>query len=361
MSDIILNSKLAEAVCATITLGFIKNSLDKTTFIYMRDSEDGGTLNDFLKDKVFGRSILIQKTEDDALSECWITSAKKNYVQNTDYKERAYFNQLCNKHKLSVFYGAYIGGGLDENTGEVRFIGGSNIYLYEKDQTQSQFSIERTQDQIKETVNSYSNARSTSKEILKMLQSICNKNESTQHFKLESDIEALNTLVSRELKSNEYYASVHGLVKAILYFKNSEKITPIEHALSRDTVKIGSCIPCSIFASSQNSIVNYTHLGRGDSWNFPINDPKFNYNLNNIKQTFFKHVTNCFNEGINIITEKKLPINKDLWETIIKIQSKNNSTVVGNIFLYSLTFESSFTNKILHTFNISTTNLKHTN
>ena len=57
------------------------------------------------------------------------------------------------------------------------------------------------------------------------------------------------------LNNGDVFGSVHGLVNAIIYYQlgQSSRDVVCEFAFSNDTTKVGSCVPCSIFASSNKN------------------------------------------------------------------------------------------------------------
>lgn len=93
-------------------------------------------------------------------------------------------------------------------------------------------------------------------------------------------------------EDNKLFGSIHGLVRAIITYGLTETgtysdtyATCCELALSARTNKVASCIPCSIFAAANGTPAAYTHLGRGDNWNFPNpnSNSTFNDNLEDKK------------------------------------------------------------------------------
>ena len=263
-------------------------------------------------------------------------------MQDPNSNAARIYQDYTNRLKQATFYGAYIGAGFNVNTGQIKLVGSSNIYTYKVDTKEFLLA-----DNFKEIEKSYENAKNTANQIKSFLPSILNASEVKKAgYCLDPNFESLNEVPEHKIQSDECYASVHGLVKAAIYFNNNKDFVPIEHALSKDTIKVASCIPCSIFASAINRPVNYTHLGRGDSWNFPLaHSSLFEKDvIDDKRKMFYKYVKSCFLKGLEFVphlVKEKLDL-----VTLDNIKTKQEE-VVGNIFLYSLTFEGSFTERML--------------
>ena len=336
-----LTKDLADTICCITTLGFIKDNINKTKFIYIPSGNSKDTILGQKLNKIFKTQILHEKEQDSVNKEPWVI-VKNDYPSVTVPNSSTYVNLLTNRLKQATFYGAYIGAGFNVNTGQIKLVGSSNIYTYKVDTKEFLLA-----DNFKEIEKSYENAKNTANQIKSFLPSILNASEVKKAgYCLDPNFESLNEVPEHKIQSNECYASVHGLVKAAIYFNNNKDFVPIEHALSKDTIKVASCIPCSIFASAINRPVNYTHLGRGDSWNFPLAQSSLFEKdvIDDKRKMFYKYVKSCFLKGLEFVphlVKEKLDL-----VTLDNIKTKQEE-VVGNIFLYSLTFEGSFTERML--------------
>ncbi len=157
---------------------------------------------------------------------------------------------------------------------------------------------------------------------------------------------------------SDLFASVHGMTQSIIhYYGNGDpnKVN-IELALSKDTCKVASCIPCSLFMWSNGTPATATHFGRGDNWNFP---PKAFAQMRmcpNSKdltplsgypcvQGWMQHVWSAYDAGRACFAGKPGSwISEDLGFALRLEDDK-----IPQMFLEALTFESSFLSKMLHT------------
>ena len=249
------------------------------------------------------------------------------------------------------FYGAYIGGIVKGNNG-IDFSGSSSLKVYDKP---VKWNVNIENSKVRESFIK-------AKNMTTMIDNYIKKNVDTFNSFSKTKIkfyfdESYHLQSDESIGENQLFGSVHGLVRAIIGYNlqktgigSASQDTCCELALSEGTKKVASCIPCSIFASSNETYVNYTHLGRGDNWNFPDAGKCIDkYVLNDKTEKWVKYIRECFVEGCEMLQntygEKKIgKIGLDM------IYSLNNPHDIAEIFLHSLVFEEKFAVRIVSTF-----------
>lgn len=174
------------------------------------------------------------------------------------------------------------------------------------------------------------------------------------------DTEALKEKMGKDIEEQKIFGSVHGLVTSMTEAQRLEEGNfNVELALSRGTNKVASCIPCSIFAASQDAPPSYIHFGRGDFWDLPQNCDEA------VRKKWEDYVYKCFEKGMfllggriygksetNILYRffRQLGVydNKIGHEKFIP-ESDCSSHYISEIFLDALTFEGSFMSKMKNT------------
>jgi hypothetical protein len=141
------------------------------------------------------------------------------------------------------------------------------------------------------------------------------------------------------------FKSCHGMVRAMDVFNDPEiskvqELYYVEFALGKNTAKVSSCVPCSIFMTSYGKPASSTHLGRGDNWNFPSQGS----NLAREKETWEKKIIEYYKKGMPLLLEPERPITV-LVDTLAKNGVQYNE--IPDVFLEALTFEKSFTDRII--------------
>lgn len=171
------------------------------------------------------------------------------------------------------------------------------------------------------------------------------------------------------------FGSSHGMIRAM-----ADPVMPplppagecvfAEIALGEGTKKVSSCVPCAIFMQSFGYPASSIHLGRGDNWRIPdkVNE--------GILGKWRGNVCSYFDAGIEALITKKgehsLPVSRlhvkpdgtlceltsldeklPTFDRYIKqeiVRGSNYSAEIPEIFLEALTFEYSFTKRIINTF-----------
>ena len=80
------------------------------------------------------------------------------------------------------------------------------------------------------------------------------------------------TPMPESTENAKLFGSIHGMTQSMIHYGRSadSRQVNMELALSEDTNKVASCIPCSIFMWANGIPATATHFGRGDNWNFPF-------------------------------------------------------------------------------------------
>jgi hypothetical protein len=181
--------------------------------------------------------------------------------------------------------------------------------------------------------------------------------------------EGYNSPYTEDYKEEHLFKSCHGMIRAMTLFAGQEDNCFFEFALGKNTSKVSSCIPCSIFMTAFGMPASSTHLGRGDNWGLP---KEFRENAKNVvDHYYFKWQTNIcqyFDFGIQALRAgKALPLHVDKKtgkpyfgysagedtppiDVFIKQKCKTEKDDLPGIFLESLTYEKSFKDRIKDTF-----------
>ena len=393
-----ITKEISDVVCTAITLGHIvkyneknsnrstsENSNNNLKIIYekhLHPTEDELKEEDLhkkLKDKLseIGCGINLTCLDPDKRDTLLITgdskylggvaleeynkeiSQKLEFINDKINKSLKEENEKNGSHQK--LYGAYIGGFYNANEGEIRLLAPSQIII-----KQAGYILEGI-DKIR--LNSkYEQYKKLSKLIMDSLLEATDKatkvllNVKDVKVKLDHDYINKKTLIptDTELKldkngNQNIFGSVHGLVQAIIYYRlgKASKDTACEFAFSNDTTKVGSCIPCSIFASSNDTPVNSTHFGRGDNWNLPQSCKEYN-GLDMKRKAWEAYVQACFKTGIDIVNDNVDKNDKNIENAIntVSVYKTANTDKIPEIFLHSLMYEGSFINKMCRIFNI---------
>lgn len=355
-----ITKEISDVVCTAITLGHIvqfKHTNNKNIQIVC-ESEDDEKAHNTLKDTLstYGCNIDVCKIMPKERKELLITVKDRTYTSEslkiyTEDINRILqkYNQMINKEKGSaILYGAYIGGKYNVVYNVLQLLCPSQLIIKPKNYELDGITYNQLQTKYDENIK-------TINDIISALNSVKEKDITLKSVK-EKDI----TLKLDEIKivdneakitDKDIFGSVHGLINAIIHYNiyNSTDKDSIacELACSDDTTKVGSCVPCSIFASSNKTPANYTHFGRGDYWNLPQKSEGYNA-LGMKRGEWETYVIECFKTGIDIVN--KMPgANKANIKKAIDAVYNYKTGNIGNIpelFLHSLMFEGKFIEKI---------------
>lgn len=234
-----------------------------------------------------------------------------------------------NKTVKGELWGAYLGGYSTVSKTEV--LGVSDLYQYSP--------TYRTEDLAtcgKNIGRSYEKAREVTNTVVDYL--------SLPHPFVEHYIHLVpeeRKPVTAPYRPGCLFASVHGMTRAIQ--RNSPLRDADTHsvrfelALGQATNKVASCIPCSLLMAAVGQPATATHLGRGDNWNFPRGTDA------DIRKKWHDYVIECYDKGAGAL---KTLADKPLLDNWFRVWGGEEKTVLPEVFLEALTYESSFMDKL---------------
>lgn len=254
--------------------------------------------------------------------------------------------------------GAYVGGAL--SVGSAELLDPSVLYWYDPDY-RTPPPKESGEAERRKLETSYKDAVSVTETVQSFLGSVFSEGKTLKGsgtFIRQSDERPLSASVRARPTGSDLFASVHGMTQSIIHYSRGcdPNRVNIELALSRDTCKVASCIPCSLFMWANGTPATAPHFGRGDNWNFPSDvfgqirkcsgpdglAPLAGYPY---AKSWMKHVWRAYDAGRACFTGKpKSWISEDL-AFALALGREN----IPQMFLEALTFESSFLNKMLGT------------
>lgn len=345
-----ITKEISDVVCTAITLGHIvqfKHTNNKNIQIVC-ESEDDEKAHNTLKDTLstYGCNIDVCKIMPNERKELLITAKDRTYTSESlkkyteDINRRLQkYNQMINKEKGSaILYGAYIGGKYNVVDEVLQLLCPSQLIIKPKNYELDGITYNQLQTKYGENIK-------TINDIISALNSVKEKDITLKLDEIK--------IVDNEAKitDKDIFGSVHGLINAIIHYNiyNSTDKDSIacELACSDDTTKVGSCVPCSIFASSNKTPANYTHFGRGDYWNLPQKSEGYNA-LGMKRGEWETYVIECFKTGIDIVNTMADKHNENIKTAINTINTicNVNTDKIPELFLHSLMFEGKFIEKI---------------
>lgn len=356
----ILNQKSADTLCTIIACGFISRETGrkgkKTTFIYEQGSnaDERSALTEKLghykvpltlkeqAPKPIRPFILAQTGYTSEAVEQGLMDDLSHQVQRAE----AEINRLYSE--TTPLPGAYIGGMCTSSS--VHFCGGSDLYPYNPQYRQNAEGSDPSNNKI---VQSYNRAKTISNILEEYL---TNKRGGTGRIKWEID---KIDKIEASCACNQVFASVHGMTRSMInYLPNIDKQKVcLELALGRDTCKVASCIPCSIFMSANGTPATATHLGRGDNWNFPQSSPAIPScsaadlptipptSIDSLLKNWCLEVNSCYDTGLALLAANP---KVQSWKTEYMGNTAWHNHI-PQLFLEALTFENPFIKKICDT------------
>lgn len=345
-----ITKEISDVVCTAITLGHIvqfKHTNNKNIQIVC-ESEDDEKAHNTLKDTLstYGCNIDVCKIMPNERKELLITAKDRTYTSESlkkyteDINRRLQkYNQMINKEKGSaILYGAYIGGKYNVVDEVLQLLCPSQLIIKPKNYELDGITYNQLQTKYGENIK-------TINDIISALNSVKEKDITLKLDEIK--------IVDNEAKitDKDIFGSVHGLINAIIHYNiyNSTDKDSIacELACSDDTTKVGSCVPCSIFASSNKTPANFTHFGRGDYWNLPQKSEGYKA-LGMKRGEWETYVIECFKTGIDIVNTMADKHNENIKTAINTINTicNVNTDKIPELFLHSLMFEGKFIEKI---------------
>lgn len=347
-----LSKSLADALCVVIACGFIdkmtpvrgKSSNNYTDFITGDETEQERYRR--LKDALSELGIAVTfHAPPDKEKTPFIMGKARNLVPETINGLQADMKGWADKLEAIVnrdgkhLRGAYLGGYDDASKTEV--LGVSDLYLYPA-KYRTNLAAEEHEHQVRkeQTIEkAYEGAREVTNAVIEYLM----KKDRPRCVRY---LPGEPAEIREPYRTNSLFASVHGMTRAIAYAPrlSDTKVVHFELALGKDTNKVASCIPCSLFMAVVGDTATFTHLGRGDNWNFPKppdeKKDKAEWTCYHaVKTAWANYIMECYRQG-----EAKLARDPRLsgWFLASTELSRDK---IPDVFLESLTYESSFLNK----------------
>lgn len=372
----ILNTpEQADALCTVIALGFIvssKGELKNHSYIIYQDGTDDGAesrrhlqLQAKLAKLTGSKNLFtfeMQRPSDKPRKPIILAQTNRSVLQGEIAEdETVILNRLerkVNEFASIPLRGAYVGGLL--SIGSAELLDPSILYWYEPEYRT--FSPKESEAKKQLRINdSYKNAVSVTKTVQGFLDGVFSEGQTLKHGGALIRRPAERPLDVNQLDKptgSDLFASVHGMTQSIIHYaRNSDpnKVN-IELALSKDTCKVASCIPCSLFMWANGTPATATHFGRGDNWNFP---PRAFQQLRKCSgpddltplagypyvKNWMEHVWKAYEAGRVCFTGKaKSWVSEDL-AFALQLDHKK----IPQMFLEALTFEGPFLDKMLST------------
>ena len=372
--DILNTPGQADALCTVIALGFIissKGQLKNHSYIIYLDGKDDDAeyrrhrqLEAKLAALTGVRDLLdlkLQTPGDKSRQAVILAQTNRSVLQGGIVDdEKAIFEILdakVNDFAKEPLRGAYVGG--FTTVGSTELLDPSILYWY-KAEHRKPLTAESEEEQQARIEASYQNALAVTETVQNFLGGVFSGRQTLEHGgkRVRWPEERPLAVDLKKPTGSDLFASVHGMTQSIIhYYGNGDpnKVN-IELALSKDTCKVASCIPCSLFMWSNGTPATATHFGRGDNWNFPpdafeqirkCSDSKDLTPLSGYPyvQGWMQHVWGAYNAGRACFAGKpEAWISEDLAFVLQPGHEK-----IPQMFLEALTFESSFLSKMLHT------------
>lgn len=372
----ILNThEQADALCTVIALGFIISSKgelkDHSYIIYQEDAEDGAERQRHMQ--LRAKLAALANSNDLFAFETQLAGEKSRLpviLAQTNRSvlqggiaedETVILNRLerkVNEFASIPLRGAYVGGVL--TVGSAELLDPSILYWYKPDYRE--LSAEKSEESEERRVEeAFKNAKAVTDTVQDFLDSVFSEGQTLKKggTLIRRPVERpFGASVLAKPTGSDLFASVHGMTQSLIHYAgNSDPAkVNIELALSKDTCKVASCIPCSIFMWSNGTPATATHFGRGDNWNFP---PRAFQQLRKCPgpddltplagypyvKNWMEHVWRAYDAGRACFAGKPESwLSEDLAFALQLGREK-----IPQMFLEALTFESSFLNKMLHT------------
>lgn len=236
-------------------------------------------------------------------------------------------------------YGCYVGG--YSTISKVELLGASDLEMYKPEYRDI---TDKELEQIYKTYNLSKLATETIEKALEeYVASANNKNNEVKHITRQA--QSLGELQDYSKRTKKLFKSYHGMIRAIVrYSGTDEKNTFIfELATGPITNKVSSCFPCAAFMEAVEKPATSIHLGRGDYWNIPNSNGAHPIS----RRQWEEKITKWCLKGLEVLRKKD--IGKEPFFGKCLLEGKKNNKYIPDRFLEALTFEGSFTKKIINT------------
>lgn len=265
--------------------------------------------------------------------------------------------QAVNVQKGLPLRGAYVGG-LFSGDGTAELLDPSILYCYPPEY----------RDYSKNVEQSYQSAKRVTLAVRDFLDEefqngACSRNDRSTLRR--ADPLPKRTPMPESTENANLFASIHGMTQSIFHYGGTSDVSKVnmELALSEDTSKVASCIPCSMFMWANGVPATATHFGRGDNWNFPsgvvvemkkCTGPNDDWTLRGLPnvRNWMHLVWASYDAGLKCLTEyfgKTGSAPSAAMAHALGLSGQETYNKIPLMFLEALTFESSFLNKMLNT------------
>lgn len=335
----LLDVSNADAICALVTFGFLKKEFQKINIEYE-------TPADGAKYKVISElfcalsGIPLRLTQTKSQAEMPHIIAQTRYISGPNAAKCAtdenwtYINTLhARASKIGNLRGAYVGG-LSE-VGVIHLVGPSDLELYSPTYRTISASEQAAIDKA------YSDAKVSTNGSIQCVSGCAPSNVKV----ILSDLIAP---ISRPYSPQSLFKSYHGMIQAMAKYKSTMSSSGFifEIAMGNSTTKVSSCVPCSIYMIANGNAPTSIHLGRGDNWSIPKS------NNAELERNWRQRVVGYYEEGERMFQGRLASypsISNFLADFNICGCAKNE---IPSIFLEALTFEKSFTDRIMQVTNL---------
>lgn len=330
----LLNAEKADALCTMVTFGFL--AMEPKIKVEYDDEKDAEKYNGVAArfEKFMKKRLSVSKSTKQ--SKMPFIVAKTSRMNGSKVGEDifedniTYWNTLhvnANNADPAPPRGAYIGG--LAAIGAFCLVGPSKLELqppvYRKISAKEQSDISKA----------YTDAMTSTNIALGVIRS------TISHNKDKINLENLIREVSTEYKPNHLFKSYHGMIQAMELFSTvpDNNAFIFEFAMGKGTAKVSSCLPCSIYMAAKGNPPTSTHLGRGDNW--AISDRDW------LRSAWESNIIRYYTKGLEMLGNKGIP---EIDHFLIDLAAcKCTDLEIPKIFLEALTFERSFTERIINT------------
>ncbi len=380
-----LDDKHADTLCALITIGFFaniaadQNDQKKCVAVCyeLLDTDNGGPADRKNADTIAAheavtrwmKSLKIDVKCNSSVAQAdvgLIIAKTKTVLSVNDIRTKipdikSYINTITQKAnsldtsaasppgKDLAPYGAYIGGMTNLDTDQVYILGPSALIQY-----RPVYRDANNMDALTKVASAYAGAVKHSNSAIGAV-----KTSTTIPFRMKPNFKDLIQPQPESIEPNKVFGSIHGMINAMItYGFSQERDTIFEIALGKNTSKVCSCFPCTIFMKSVDRPPTATHLGAGDNWNFP-QDKVTGLNYRTGYQKWSSQIYAAYDKGVKIVGAfSKDPDIEIIYDNMTKLngilnaQTANRAdmTEVPKVFLEALTFERKFTERLLNAF-----------
>jgi hypothetical protein len=338
---IMMTQKAADALCTMIVIGYAKDILASTgkNAVFEYESTGDASAHETVKETLESY-VEIDVNQSVSKATFPLIVAKTDRVSSTEIAtlvgdtETKLSGELERKLEdlgLGGLYGAYIGGYSD--TSKIELVGASDLGLYTP-------VYRAANDSVVETA--YNNAKETSNKVINLLTAYQTSISGGKKVDgVNISVKDINSKITTSFSDGKVFKSFHGMIVAMTKYASSIDANSFifEIACSSNTSKVSSCFPCATFMKSQNTPATSVHLGRGDNWNIPSSCSS------SMKANWESKIIKWYGLGVAALD------NNSDWNSFISDYRSGNSgnKLIPAMFLEALTFEKSFTKRIVDT------------